>query len=215
MIRKCYRWCVEQWHAMPPFGRGLLLGLGAMLALVMLTGCSGASSEIARNAQRTQANAGQIVAETQTIKAANQAVREDQSPANIESQTAQSDKSADNIQALASTVATDARSTGIAVTRVKDITPWWAVVLERLAFAVAGVVLFMLLWRSGVLGFVRSWIGILSPKIKSEAKLTHEALTLVRQSDDPQAINATESAVAVRRAQSPEFDAAYRKVGAK
>lgn len=201
----------DVWNQLPRTLRVVIITVGVCMLVFTLTGCKGATAQIAQTAQETQQDAGQIRAEVVTINASTQAIREDQEPANVESHLGQIEQSAKNIDGLASKVSVGAQKTSVAVTKVKDIVPWWAVALEYGAIALASVGVFVVLWQSGALGFLRGWLGVLSPKTRAEGKLAAEALQLVRASDSPGAINAVENFITAKRATSPEFDAAYRK----
>ena len=91
---------------------------------------------------------------------------------------------------------------------VKDVTPWWATVLTYglIALSVVGVV--ALLWMTGIGSFVKrllAALGLLIPAAeRREANIAAKALY-----DDNDAT--LREWIAVRRAQDPMFDAAYRR----
>lgn len=91
---------------------------------------------------------------------------------------------------------------------VKDATPWWANLLSwgLIALSVVGVV--ALLWMTGIGSFVRRLLAALGLFIpageRREANIAAKALY-----DDNDAT--LREWIAVRRAQDPMFDAAYRR----
>ena len=91
---------------------------------------------------------------------------------------------------------------------VKDVTPWWATVLTYglIALSVVGVV--ALLWMTGLGAFIKrllAALGLLIPAAeRREANIAAKALY-----DDNDAT--LREWIAVRRAQDPMFDAAYRR----
>jgi len=107
-----------------------------------------------------------------------------------------------DIQGLADSIRTDLHG-------VKDVVPWWANMTTTVAIVIGIVVIFVFLWRSGILGFIRSFfwgIGLLIPKRKlQEAELDLKVL------DDSSPTTFRES-VASKRASDPGYEAAYNKV---
>ena len=95
---------------------------------------------------------------------------------------------------------------------VEDTVPWWANLTSTVAIAVIVVVVFLLLWRSGILGFVKTvvWgMGLLIPKRKiQEVELDLKVL----DDDSPATIR---ESVASKRASDPAYEAAYNKVKGK
>ncbi len=91
---------------------------------------------------------------------------------------------------------------------VKDVTPWWANLLSwgLIALSVVGVV--TLLWMTGLGAFVKRLLAALGLFIpageRREANIAAKALY-----DDNDAT--LREWIAVRRAQDPMFDAAYRR----
>lgn len=91
---------------------------------------------------------------------------------------------------------------------VKDVTPWWASLLSYglIALSVVGVV--ALLWMTGLGAFVKrllAAVGLLIPAAeRREANIAAKAL------NDDSDVTLREW-IAVRRAQDPMFDAAYRR----
>jgi hypothetical protein len=91
---------------------------------------------------------------------------------------------------------------------VKDVTPWWATVLTYglIALSVVGVV--ALLWMTGLGAFIKrllAAVGLFIPAgERREANIAAKALN-----DDSDAT--LREWIAVRRAQDPMFDAAYRR----
>jgi len=91
---------------------------------------------------------------------------------------------------------------------VKDVTPWWANLLSwgLIALSVIGVV--ALLWMTGLGAFVKrllAAVGLFIPAgERREANIAAKAL------NDASEVTLREW-IAVRRAQDPMFDAAYRR----
>jgi hypothetical protein len=91
---------------------------------------------------------------------------------------------------------------------VKDVTPWWANLLSwgLIALSVVGVV--ALLWMTGLGAFVKrllAAVGLMIPAAeRREANIAAKAL------NDDSDVTLREW-IAVRRAQDPMFDAAYRR----
>jgi hypothetical protein len=91
---------------------------------------------------------------------------------------------------------------------VKDVTPWWANLLSwgLIALSVVGVV--ALLWMTGLGAFVKrllAAVGLFIPAgERREANIAAKAL------NDDSDVTLREW-IAVRRAQDPMFDAAYRR----
>ena len=67
-----------------------------------------------------------------------------------------------DIQGLSDSIRTDLHG-------VEDTVPWWANMTTTVAIVIGIVVIFVFLWRSGILGFIRSFfwgLGLLIPKRK-------------------------------------------------
>jgi len=107
-----------------------------------------------------------------------------------------------DIQGLSDSIRTDLHG-------VEDTVPWWANMTTTVAIVIGIVVIFVFLWRSGILGFIRSFfwgLGLLIPKRKlQEAELDLKVL------DDSSPTTFRES-VASKRASDPSYEAAYNKV---
>jgi hypothetical protein len=92
---------------------------------------------------------------------------------------------------------------------VDDKIPWWANMTTTIAIVVGIVVVFLFLWRSGILGFIRKaiWgLGIFIPQRKiQEAQLDLK----VMDASSPTTIR---ESVASKRASDPAYEAAYKKV---
>lgn len=96
-----------------------------------------------------------------------------------------------------------------AVSKVKDVTPWWADMITYGFIALAIVGVCVLLWYTGIGGLVKRVVyslGLFIPDRKlQQAKVLAEA----KDESDPTTIR---EAIAVMRASDPAFDAAYKKV---
>lgn len=57
------------------------------------------------------------------------------------------------------------------IPQVEDKTGWFGKNLKLIAIIVAPVALLILLWQTGVLGFLRGWLGLVTPAIKTQAHL--------------------------------------------
>tara|TARA_R110000824_G_scaffold192946_1_gene375197 strand:+ start:820 stop:1437 length:618 start_codon:yes stop_codon:yes gene_type:complete len=107
-----------------------------------------------------------------------------------------------DVQGLSDSIRTDLHG-------VEDTIPWWANMTTTVAIVIGIVVVFVFLWRSGILGFIRSFfwgLGLLIPKRKlQEVELDLKVL------DDNSPTTFRES-VASKRASDPSYEAAYNKV---
>lgn len=92
-----------------------------------------------------------------------------------------------------------------ALTGVQDITPWWADAIVYALIATSIIGLSFLVWYTGVGGFVRRLLGLVTPRARREAEIA--AATL--DTEDPTTIR---EFVAAKRGLDPEFDRAFRKL---
>jgi len=91
---------------------------------------------------------------------------------------------------------------------VKDVTPWWATLLSYglIALSVVGVV--ALLWMTGLGAFMKRLLAALGLMIPASER--REANIAAKALNDDSDVTLREW-IAVRRAQDPMFDAAYRR----
>lgn len=110
-----------------------------------------------------------------------------------------------DIQVLSDSIRTDLHG-------VDDRIPWWANMTTTVAVVIGIIVVFLFLWRSGILSFVRSifWgVGLLIPKRKlQEVELDLKVL-------DESSPTTFRESVASKRASDPAYEAAYNKVRGK
>jgi len=95
---------------------------------------------------------------------------------------------------------------------VEDSVPWWAVLTGRLLWVVGGLAVLFFLWRSGLLGLIRSFIwgiGLFIPK-----RSIREAELDLKIMDADSEVTIRES-VSAKRASDPAYSAAYEKVKRK
>ena len=93
-------------------------------------------------------------------------------------------------------------------TRVKNITPWWASLLGRVAMAAVAVAVLLILWQTGVGYIIRRIlmsIGLFIPK--PQRRHVSEVYDL-REGE-----RTIDEIVEERRLTDPAFEAAYRKEG--
>jgi len=95
---------------------------------------------------------------------------------------------------------------------VEDSVPWWAVLTGQALWVIGGIAVLVFLWKSGLLGLIRSliWgVGLFIPKRSiREAELDFKIL----HSDNEVTIR---ESVAAKRASDPAYSAAYEKVKVK
>jgi hypothetical protein len=91
---------------------------------------------------------------------------------------------------------------------IKDATPWWASLLSYglIALSVIGVV--ALLWMTGIGAFIKRILAALGLMIPASER--REANIAAKALNDDSDVTLREW-IAVRRAQDPMFDAAYRR----
>jgi hypothetical protein len=90
------------------------------------------------------------------------------------------------------------------VTGVRDITPWWATLLQWVMIAAAGAALVWLFTATGLASACRVALGWIPRRKVSEAEMA--AATMA--TDKPETIREW---IAMKRASDKEFDAAWRK----
>lgn len=92
-----------------------------------------------------------------------------------------------------------------ALTGVQDITPWWAKMITYGLVALSVIGISFLLWYTGIGGFLRGVLGLVTPRARKEAEIAAAAM----DTDDPTTMR---EFVAAKRGLDPEFDRAFRKV---
>lgn len=90
-----------------------------------------------------------------------------------------------------------------ALTGVKDITPWWADMLMKLAVAGSVIGVCFLLWYTGIGSFIKGVIGYVTPAKRKEAAIAAAAFDV----NDPTTLR---EFIASKRAGDPEFDRAWK-----
>ena len=90
------------------------------------------------------------------------------------------------------------------VTQVRDITPWWATLLQWGLIALAGAAAVYLVHATGIGAAIRVAIGWLPRRKVTEAEMA--AATMA--TDKPETVREW---IAMKRASDKEFDAAWRK----
>lgn len=91
-----------------------------------------------------------------------------------------------------------------ATSSVKDIEPWWAVLLEYIAIAVISLAIVIGLWQTGLGLLFRRLIGFIPVAKQEEAKILDEALST--ESD-----TTIREAIAMLRAKDPELNEAFKR----
>lgn len=92
-----------------------------------------------------------------------------------------------------------------ALTGVQDITPWWAKMITYGLVALSVIGISFLLWYTGIGGFLRGVLGLVTPRARKEAEIAAAAM----DTNDPTTMR---EFVAAKRGLDPEFDRAFRKV---
>ena len=87
---------------------------------------------------------------------------------------------------------------------IKDITPWWATLLQYGFMSIIGIALVIILWQTGIGQAIRVAIGWIPSNKKKEAALAQSVL----DESKPEGIREW---IAAKRLSDPEFDAAWRK----
>lgn len=87
---------------------------------------------------------------------------------------------------------------------VKDVTPWWATLIQYGFIAIIGIAIVIVLWQTGIGQAIRIAIGWIPTNKKKEAALAVSVL------DDTKPEGIREW-IAAKRLSDPEFDAAWRK----
>jgi len=90
------------------------------------------------------------------------------------------------------------------VTGVRDITPWWASLLQWVMVALAGAAAVWLVHSTGIGSAIRVAVGWIPRRKVNEAEMA--AATMA--TDKPETIREW---IAMKRASDKEFDAAWRK----
>lgn len=115
------------------------------------------------------------------------------------------------IEQSAADIKIEAAKVQVAVTKVKDIQPWWAQMLENFTWIILGGGILFALFYFGLAAPIRAFFvfigsfvpAILPPKVKGQVKLDSESLDAAPNPD-------LEKSVAVRRASDPMYDAAWK-----
>lgn len=89
------------------------------------------------------------------------------------------------------------------VTHVRDITPWWATLLQWVLIALAGAAAVWLVHATGIGTAIRLAIGWIPRPKRTEAELAAAAL-------DPAKNETVREWISAKRAQDPLFDSAFR-----
>jgi hypothetical protein len=91
-----------------------------------------------------------------------------------------------------------------ALSGVKDITPWWANLIQYGFIAIIFIGIVIILWQTGIGQAIRVAIGWIPSNKKKEAALAQSVL----DESKPEGIREW---IAAKRLSDPEFDAAWRK----
>lgn len=87
---------------------------------------------------------------------------------------------------------------------IKDITPWWATLLQYGFISIIGIALVVILWQTGIGQAIRLAIGWIPANKKKEASLAQSVLDETK----PEGVR---EFIAAKRLSDPMFDAAWRK----
>ena len=91
-----------------------------------------------------------------------------------------------------------------ALSGVKDITPWWANLMQYGFIAIIFIGIVIILWQTGIGQAIRLAIGWIPSNKKKEAALAQSVLS----DKNPETVREW---IAAKRLSDPEFDAAWRK----
>jgi hypothetical protein len=91
-----------------------------------------------------------------------------------------------------------------AISGVKDITPWWANLIQYGFIAIIFIGIVIILWQTGIGQVIRVAIGWIPSNKKKEAALAQSVL----DESKPEGVREW---IAAKRLSDPEFDAAWRK----
>lgn len=87
---------------------------------------------------------------------------------------------------------------------IKDVTPWWATLLQYGFISIIGIAIIVILWQTGIGQAIRVAIGWIPSNKKKEAALAQSVLNENNQ-------ETVREWIAAKRLSDPEFDAAWRK----
>lgn len=104
----------------------------------------------------------------------------------------------------ASVILGETKDIADAISGVKDITPWWANLIQFGFIAIIGIAIVVILWQTGIGQAIRVAIGWIPSNKRKEASLAQSVL------DDTKPEGIREW-IAAKRLSDPEFDAAWRK----
>jgi hypothetical protein len=104
----------------------------------------------------------------------------------------------------ASIILKETKDIASAISGVKDVTPWWANLMQYGFVAIIGIAIVVILWQTGIGQAIRVAIGWIPSNKRKEASLAKSVL------DDNKPENIREL-IAAKRLSDPEFDAAWRK----
>lgn len=153
------------------------------LILLALSACSSARA-ISMSASEIHARAGEI-----------RRLAGDLTPDNVSDAAPLIDANAEAIQASVGVIHRE-------VTGVKDVTPWWATLLQVGLWAVIVVAVVVLLWQTGIGQALRAAVGLIPRRTRAEAQMAAAVLDPSRKED-------VREWIAARRAADPLFSAAF------
>ena len=179
-----------------------LLAAGFLIALVVLSGCTSGTKDIARAANNTQTLAAGIVAHTEAL-------------APLVADNAEATGHVKAIGQNARDIQIEAGKVQNALPKVKDVTPWWATLLGNLtwlALIAAAAILAIKFWPvlAVFLAGVK-WLEWLIPKpTRIAAERDYE---LYREADEHNRDAQRDRILASRM--NPYYDAAWRRAERK
>ncbi|MBX3380908.1 MAG: hypothetical protein KF805_12520 [Phycisphaeraceae bacterium] len=161
-------------------------------------GCHSGTKDISRAASNTETLADRISDHSRALEPAVAGNKDAEGHLN-------------GIKQAAADIKVETRKVHEAVTRVKDITPWWAQLLEGGVWIIIGAGALFALFYFGLAAPIRAFFvfvgshfaAILPAKAKGQAKLDAEAL---ESNPTPE----LDRSIAVRRASDPMYDAAWK-----
>ena len=218
-INTSWKATADWWESLSPnrklFAKAFALGFFSACFLVLVLGCSGdngAPTRIARNGQEIQQHTQHQRDLAESAKDSAEKIGEEagENP-NVAAHVGNIVQAQIDIEDQANQIDSASKNVVLDSTRVEGKVPWWGTAINRVALVVLVLLVAALAWYSGLLNFVRRWIGTFTPAVVGQAKLDYEALDAAPIADET-ARHRVAISIAARRAADPAYDGAFRKV---
>jgi hypothetical protein len=218
-INTSWKATAEWWESLSPnrklFAKAFAFGFFSACFLVLVLGCGGdsnAPTRIARNGQEIQQHTQEQRELAESAKDSASKIGEEAGDnPNVAAHVGNIVKAQDDIRNEADAIDSASKNIVMDSTRVEGKVPWWGTAINRIALVVLVLLVAALAWYSGLLNFVRRWIGAFTPAVVGQAKLDYEALDAPPVADE-MARHRVAISIAARRAADPAYDGAFRKV---